>query len=411
MLLAPVKSLVSKFQSWRSERASNATFESRVAAPLRLKEILLPERHGSINIGAPKNGAALNLDPDQIKAQGYDGVRIKPAQAGTRSAVTCSAWNGNTIEVARRENFVVVLEDLDVSAGVSRAVSFGHQNQPVGPVSPGFELRAFRCKFFAPPPTSAGRSKWLVFGYQFDALFVDCIFYGYFLSEHDFYGHGSAGKGWAFLGCTFTSSGAEQIKVRSDSTETAYAGSAVRLIVRDCTFQNWYQDWSDRGGAGIVVQGGAVHGLVERCVFRGGLASEVVPANLRAHCIMISSEGESYDIDTGQNGGTGFGNGHWIIRDCAFFAYSDVPWRNDVIRFGRNGGTQKAAKSVRILRCGVWGQNLILGVTEVGSLKVEGCNTPAIAAYCRDTLHMDTHFEATFPTSTRRVPLSEGISR
>jgi hypothetical protein len=409
-LLKPLRTVASFASSRLAERATNKALEARVAEKLNLLEIRLPASHGSINIGAPKNGAALNINPDEIKAQGYDGVRILPEAGLDRSELRCTAWNGITLEVARRENFVVVLQDLTVWGGVSRAVSFGHQNLSKI-VSPGFELRAYRCAFRAAAPTDAGRPKWLVFGYQFDGLFVDCVFDGYHLGEHDFYGHGSAGKGWAFIGCRFLSSGAEQIKVRSDATETGYAGPQVRLIVRECTFEEWYQDHSDRGGAGIVVQGGALHGLVERCVFRGGEATARVPANARAHCIMVSSEGLSYDIDTGAVDGTGYGNGHWVIRDCALWAHSDVPWRNDIIRFGRNGGTQKVAKSVRILRSGIWGRMVQLGVTEVGTLRVEGCNTPALADFCRNTLGMFTSSEAFFPTSTRRVPLSEGISR
>lgn len=409
-LLSPVRSVLSWASSRLAERATNKTLESRVAESLLLKDILLPAQHGSINVGAPRNGAQLNIDPDELRAQGYDGIRIRPEPGLPRAMLRCTAWNGITIEVARRPDFRVVLEDLTVEGGVSRAVSFGHQNL-TKVVSPGFELRAYRCRFVAPPPGASGRPKWLVFGYQFDGLFVDCVFDGKNLSEHDFYGHGSAGKGWFFLGCTFLSSGAEGIKVRSDATETGYAGSTVRLIVRDCTFEDWYQDHSDRGGAGIVVQGGACHGLIERCVFIGGEETPSVPANARAHCIMISSEGLSYDIDSGVVDGPGFGNGHWVIRDCAFWAHSDVPWRNDIIRFGRNGGTQKVAKSFRLERCGVWGQNVQLGVTDVGRLVVTGCNTPELARICRERFGMDTRFEAFFPTSTRRVPLSEGISR
>jgi hypothetical protein len=136
-----------------------------------------------------------------------------------------------------------------------------------------------------------------------------------------------------------------------------------------------------------------------------------VPANARAHCIMVSSEGLSYDIDTGREGGTGYGNGHWIIRDCALWAHSEVPWRNEIVRIGRVAGSQKAAKSVRIQRCVMVGQQVIVAVTDVASIKVEGCNTPALLARARAELDMDTRFEATIPTSTRRVPLSEGFSR
>lgn len=408
-LLNPIKSVVSWASSRLSERSTNKLLESRVAETLRLKEIRLPARHGSINIGAPKNGAAMNINPDELIAQGYDGVRIMPTAELDRAELYCSAWNGVTLEVARRADFVVVLQDLRIFGGDSRAVSFGHQNL-TRELLPGFELRAYRCEFIA-TAQSEGRPKWLVFGYQFDGLFVDCIFDGYHLAEHDFYGHGSAGKGWAFIGCKFLSSGAEQIKVRSDSTETAYAGKLVRLIVRDCTFDDWGQEHSHRGGgAGIVVQGGAMHGLVERCVFTGGPANGVFQANERGHCVMGSSDGLSYDIDTGAVD-TGYGNGHWVIRDCAFWAHSDVPWRNDIIRFGRNGGTQKAAKSLRIERCGIWGQNVQLGVTEVGRLTVTGCNTPEIALLCRERFGMDTRFEAYFPTATERIPLSRGISR
>jgi len=46
-----------------------------------------------------------------------------------------------------------------------------------------------------------------------------------------------------------------------------------------------------------------------------------------------------------------------------------------------------------------------------GRSAIRTCNTPAIRAYCQQRLGMDVTEEATYPTSVRRIPLSEGIIR
>ena len=255
------------------------------------------------------------------------------------------------------------------------------------------------------------RPKWLFFSYQADVVLLKVRFRGKEAVEHDAYLHGVAKHGAYVRWCTFESAGAECFKVRSDTTETAWAGPDARYYILDSEFRDWHQPHSWRGGGGIVAQGSAGHWRIERCRFYGGPALGDVTAKDRSKAIMFSSEGLSYDQATGQPD-VGFGNGHVLIRNVAVEGFSETDWGNSVIRCARNGGSQLSARSFTIEASGVWGERLVVQAGDLppGALQIRGCNTAALRDYCR-SVGMAAVVEVTFPTSSRRVPLSEGISR
>jgi hypothetical protein len=380
-----------------------------LARPLNLYEIRLPAGDvGSINIAFFRNGASMQLDPQAWLSQGYDGVRLIGAGVD-RTVIRCNAWDGRTIAVGRHPG-VVQLEGVTLYAGNTSATQIGEQNF-TGQTVPAFGFRFYESKAIVPEPGSLGRSKWLLFGYQSDVHLRDVELDAYHALEHASYWHGHAKRGLLWERVTMRASGAEGCKIRSDATETAWAGPNAWTIVRGSSFRNWHQPWSSRGGAAIVLQGAATHVLIEGSTFWGGGAAGHIESQMRSKAIMISSEADSFDQATGARG-TGFGNGFVSIRRCALRGYSDYDWHNTIIRCAPNSGTQKAARGLLIDQCGVWGKNMIVqtgGMPERTTL-IQRCNSPAVRSYC-DAIGMDTTHEATFPTAARRVLLSEGIVR
>lgn len=376
----------------------------------RLFEMRLPAGDVSgIDIDYATSSGHTKLWSRDWLAHGYDGIRI--IGAGRDATHMRPTWDDTTFRAVQHSG-LVQMEELTIHCGAARGVFFGLQNTAKRPPDPKFQLLMLNgAKVIADPPRAGmNRStKWGIFGYQSDVFLQDVELDCYFAAEHSSYWHGFSKRGLMWERVTMRASGAEGCKVRADSTETAPTpGAAITII--DSTFRNWYQTWSDRGGAGLVVQGGAADVSLDRCVFWGGGALPGVPSNARSHCVMISSEGLSYDTEGGT---TGPGNGHVRLHACAMEGLSTVDWNNSILRVARNGGTQSAAKSVTVDSCGLWGALMLVQITDVpsGEVKILNCNTPALRNYCGHALGMNVNHEATFPTSVRKVPISEGIHR
>lgn len=328
------------------------------------------------------------------------------------------------------ETVTATLEGVASSFRVTAATPIGVREQPVD--QPDGQIRALelvqRGHYARPPPyqalptstngsgtgttiTLGHRPTWLLFAYNADLLARRCTFNAREAVEHASYWHGFSEAGALVVDCDFEGSGAEGFKVRSDASETAWAGPNQWIILRDCTFRDWFQPWSWRGGAAIVLQGTGAHVLVERCTFWGGLPVGPLTGKDRCKAVMVSSEGGSYDQETGAVG-TGFGNGWVVVRDCYAWGTSEVDWSNTIARVGRNGGTQRAARGFLLERSGLFGPKMIVQMGDVpsGMAVIRDCNGAAQIAYATG-IGMPTSPEATFPTSSRRVPLSEGIRR
>jgi hypothetical protein len=373
----------------------------------RLFEIRLPERdHGSINISSWRtNGSALNLDPREWLDQGYAGVLI--VGVGTSPThILSNLGDGRGLYVSRHPG-VVRLETVHVHSGYAEAVHFGEAN-PGRTIVPRFRLEMIGCQASVPPPTAFGRSKWCLFGYQSDLWLEDVVLDAYHAAEHASYWHGFARHGLYWKRVTIEGSGAEGCKVRSPYTETGWPGPRARIQLIDCLFKNWHQTWTDRGGAAVVVQGGAADISVLGCVFRGGSALPGIPANRRSRAIMISSENVSYGIDGTPD--VGPGNGRVVIRRCAVSGGPGAEdWNNsELIRVQRNSGSQPAARSVLIEGCGLWGLREHVSVGEItGRFLLQGCNTQEAREACNG-IGMDTEHEASILGGGRIIPCSEG---
>jgi hypothetical protein len=377
--------------------------------PERLFDVILPAGDvPGFDIDIPFGTGQRKFWSGDWLSKGYDGVRFIGAGV-QHTHVYAAGHNGISILVDRHPG-IVQLENLTLHAGYAKGVHFGIANRSVRP-PPRFKLRMVGCHGIVPPPAvGQGRTKWLLFGYNSDVELIDCELDATHASEHASYWHGFAKRGLLWERVKVIGSGAEGCKVRSDVAETAWVGKGVRVVVRNSEFKNWYQTWSDRGGAAIVMQGGAADIVVESCLFWGGGSLGSLPASSRSKCIMVSSEGDSYDILTGRVG-VGFGNGFVVVKNSAMRGGPGQENYTTILRVGQNGGTQQAARGVLVENCGIWGQRMSLQFEKVpaGKIKVVGCNTPEIRSRS-EALGMDTTHEAGIPTSSRVIPVSEGIA-
>lgn len=370
--------------------------------PGRLYEVRLPRGDvGSINIDWFRNGASVNLSSSEWLGQGYAGVRF----IGDGTQIRCDSWDGTTVSVGRHAG-IVSFENVTIWPGYAMGVRLGEQNF-TGSVVPEFQFRFVNSELLTSP--EGPRAKWGIFSYNCDLLYKDCRFDGRFLNEHDSYAHGFAKLGARVIRTKFDSAGAECFKVRPDRSETAPVDGVPLVEFDNCTFKDWYQDWSWRGGAAIVLQSSSSNLRIHDCLFYPGAGTASVPGHLRSRCVMVTSEANSYPVIAQGSSGQLFGNGYIIIRRSGFGGQKGPDWGSTLIRVGQNSGEYLAARAFLMEDCGAWGENLLvqLGQIPVGKVRISGCNTPEIRQRSQD-LGLDATHEVRVPTSTRLVPLSSG---
>lgn len=376
---------------------------------MSLYELRLPAGDvPGLNIDVDFQTGAEKLWSRDWLSKGHEGIRII-GQGADKTHMRCRSFDGITFMAARHPG-LVQLEALTVHAGYSKAVHFGLADKS-RPLAPKFKLKMVGCKGYVPPPAAGmGRTKWLLFGYNSDVELEDCALDATHASEHASYWHGFSKGGLSWRNVLVAGSGAEGCKVRSDTTETLWAGKGVRVRLQGCEFKDWYKPWSDRGGAAVVLQGAAADLWIDSCLFWGGATEGPIPASSRAKCVMVSSEGDSYDMLTGRPN-AGFGNGFVVVKNSAMRGGPGQENYTTILRVGCNGGSQKAARGVLVEGCGIWGQRMSVQLKDVpsGKVAIRSSNTPAIRERS-EALGMDTTHEAGVPTASRVVPISEGFA-
>jgi hypothetical protein len=462
---APATSAPRKLTTWQKLGIGTAIAAAGTTATLtllpegpKLYEIHLgPGDHPGVNIDwITRNGAPIlnaktwmdDGDDNDPEPDDYDGVAFIGAGVDV-THIRCTSWDGITIAVKRQKG-IVRFENLTVHSGYDRGSAFGEQNLSKQAV-PGFRIELVNVKGLVDPPetyrdrravktgqvspydgtlTAPGsddvplkagqlvphdgtivgpprRPKWMWFAYNADLYARNVETLAREAVEHGYYWHGFSEVGMDLADC-YTESGAEGVKARCDALETAWTPNA-QIFIRRCEFRDWFQVWSWRGGAAIVMQGtGAKLIYIEHCLFWGGEQLGAIPANMRSKCVMISAEGASYDAYTGAVG-TGFGNGIVAIVECAFVGGGVSPaWHNTLVRVGTNGGTQMAAKRVYLVGSALYGDGYIASIGNVpdGRTTINGCNTPTIKAFC-DRIGMSTAKEAVCYLGGKTVPLSQ----
>lgn len=384
----------------------------RLSRPLNLYEIVLPD--GDVTgfaIDYAGSTGLRKLRSSDWLARGYDGVRLV-GQGPGRTHMR-AGWDGIGL-LSNRHPGVVQLEQLTLHAGFDRATAFGLQNFS-GVTEPKFQLRMIDAEAVVDPPGPDGkRSKWLLFGYNSDVYLRNVRLDATHAREHASYWHGFSKWGSLWDNVTVDGSGAENDKTRSDHTETAWHGPDAWILRNRVRYKNWYQLWSDRGGAALVAQNPSASVLMNECVAWGGAALGSLPSHIRSKCFMFSSEGLSYDTATGRkDAANGYGLGTITLRRCMARGVpgdESPAWHNTLIRAARNGGVMKCAPSIELIDCGGYGKGMIFSAQDVDDVLVRGCNTPSIAEFCANVLGFDVRDEITVNGNPRH-PLSLGYSQ
>jgi len=365
------------------------------------------------------SGAVLaGLHPDkarQLRAEampgsfwldrGHPGVRFRGAGIGK----THVRPNGveDTIIVDRHRGRVL-LEDLTVHCGSRKGVFFGLVHKGA-PVVPEFKLEATRVYMVSDPPAEgAGFSTvWGFFGYQSDVVLRDVRIFHRFGAEHASYWHGFARDGLLWENVVVESSGSEQCKVANRPSECDRVATA-RIVVDGCTFQDWKQPGSWRGGGGCVFQGTGVDIVVRRSRFFGG-------AGDRSRALMIDDGGLDYYGAVDGLPGEGPANGRVWVLESGFFTGPGVGTELSLaMRAGnlnRNAG-HDVVRSLIVRGSAFYGTRtqVQLGDVPAGKLELSGCNTPAIAQLCA-LLGYPNAPETYIPLRDRLSLVSEGLRR
>lgn len=273
----------------------------------------------------------------------------------------------------------------------------------------------------------ATTTKWGLFGYQVDFDVRGCTLNLKYSAEHILYLHGFAKDGLRWSHNVAIASGAEQIKLTDRPWEASWVSTATALIT-DSAFADWYQEWSWRGGAGIVDQGAGIDLTVRRCRFFNIGASGTILPSSRTRCIMVDDGGDNdgngvqdfysaADITiAGQlvragTAGRGVANGNVTIEDCFLTAGPGADSLSTMIRVGRNGGgSWYAARSFTFRDSAAYGDRLQIQLRDVvpGKVLITGCNTPALKSVAT-SLGINTASELKIPLSNRLANLSEGL--
>ncbi len=398
-------------------------FESTVPAAMemsmnpnegKLMEIRLEEGDvPGLNLGWVTTNGARRYNPQDWLSQGYAGVRFI-GKGRDKTWIRNASWDSNTIAagnfpgIVRLESLSIECATPDKGKGIHYGLPLAKDGIPRGSVDPSRSLQLFDCNVNAADRFAGeGSSTWGIFTYNVDVVLESVTIDGAFNNEHNLYAHGTAGQGIFVKDCDFKSSGAEGLKLRSDSSETLWAGPLVTVKVENTRFADWYQPWSWRGGAAIVVQGGAAHVDVKNCTFHPGKGHDKAGDYTRSYCFAVSGEGDSYDILTGRIS-EGFGNGYVRLQNCLMESSGPGPsWLKTIARVGSNAGSQIPAMGVLIKNCGIWGENMSVQIAQdIPFWAIEGCNTERIAEYARANYGMAAEHEAVY-FSNGLKPISE----
>lgn len=348
---------------------------------------------------------------------GYQGFRFVGQGAGVthvKSPVSLNVWHDATIWIGPFDGPVELVgmtihnaRNKAVHAGLATLSWSGSAFVVTRPVLPNFSVSLTDCEVVHDKEPSGIRAKWGLFGYQVDWKLQRVTIDWKEGVEHASYEHGYAKVGSIWLNVDVLSSGAEGSKVRNDSQEIQWVRGA-QIVRKGCSFRDWYQPWSWRGGAGIVLQGTGCDILIKRCKFYGS-------AGLRGRCISIDDGGtrvdgrpDYYDAVTGAIGGK-YANGYAIIQECALYggpgvsSYSDL--MNVVNWHSRADYPHSVTRGTLVIDSGAWGTKM-LGKFGNGSWSVSGCNTQQARDWA-ESLGMDATSEAMI-NANPLIPFSKG---
>ena len=352
-------------------------------------------------------GNQKKLHSSQWLSQGYDGILFKGMGRGLSRIRPIADDNF----FVGPHNAYVAFESCTIGVksvvGKGKAVHMGLAN-PTGPILPNF-----KCILRDVELDAEDQFVWGLFGYQSDWELIDVHFNASMAQgrEHNLYAHGFAKDGAYYERVKMDGCGAECLKHTARPGESRWVKDAL-IHIKSCTFKNWNQPWSWRGGAGFTAQGSSANILIEGSRYYGGATMD------KAHCIMLDDSGTDYYSAIDGTPGQGPANGHVIIRNTGG-ALNGVsqPWNNGICRIGTlQGGTgvHHCARTLLVDNCGFYGENTLFmiggagGDSIFGPAAIRNCNTPQV----RDimgALGFKVDVETRIAGPTGVIPMSQGI--
>lgn len=355
-------------------------------------------------------GFSIDYAGDQLKrydssewlSKGFDGVLFRGAGRQLTTIVDNPGYQRASVFIGPH-NGVVAFEGLTIETSEDCAIQAGVEKPQR---FPKFQVRLQNVHVQARPTTLQGiRSVWGLFTFGADTWLEDVSFNCTNTTEHASYSHGYALRGSRWVRVTVQGSGAENDKHATRPWEMHFTPNAS-IYRADCTYQNWNQPWTWRGGAGIVVQGAAADVVVERCVFYGGKDAS------HCRCVMIDDGQVGIQGHYGMDGSLGGfpANGWIILNDCGVSGSGTLGTSSPVVRVGTVYGESRAtARGFLMEDCGAYGKLAVMQIANVptGRIIVRRCNTEGIESTC--AAHgFDTSSEVMIPLKDKLLPVSAG---
>jgi hypothetical protein len=359
--------------------------------------------------GAGWTGQTVNFLPFW-RYNGYDGVHI----VGKGKDETIIGDHVPISLLLSRHGGCYVLENLSIKCGPvggtgkGRGILVGNDAANVDdPVHTKLVLK--NCRVFCP---DEWRTAWGVHSYQTDLVYKDTIFDMKNSVEHASYAHGFSNKGALIERCEVTGVGAEGFKFTARPRTEYYPEgwdysrskhhemdgmhpplngpeqSAIRIY--HTTIRDWEQEWSWRGGGGVVIQGAGAN------VHLKGNQFYARDDHRRGRCIMIDDGGWEHFSPDGIAGEPP-ANGHILIEECLMVGAGSFEgtWPNaqPLVRIGKISGnldSGQIARSFQMKDCGLYGPQTILEIQNMSDKwSYEDCNTEEVGAIAKTLIGDD----------------------
>ena len=315
-----------------------------------------------------------------FRGQGRDVTFLKPDAA--------NQWVDSNVFIGPHSG-IVRFSKMTIGSARTKCIHAGLENHVLPIKKLKIEIR--NCRVVTDPPkayppqTGLSRVKWALFGYQCDWDVRNTVIDNRESVEHALYAHGFAETGVLWRNVHVVASGAEGLKVTARPGECMWVQGA-KVIVQDCKIENWYQDWSWRGGGGIVCQGSGADIEVTRTYLLGSRDYN------RSRCFMVDDSGLDFYGPDGQ-AGVGAANGHVILHQVAGISMPGPDWYSNIARIGtlRPDRPQPlCARSLTMTQCGFYGDKTLLNLARnaiEGAVSISDCNSPGIKNFLQSLGH------------------------
>lgn len=405
-----------------SAPASGLTSTSTDPAPPIVPDDLLEVPLAPLPGGAAYPGLTIALGslstPSNIKFEpsswaGHSGLHFKGTDPLVRTKMQSTGYH-TTVALGRNSGFII-FENIEFQTAIADGKRIHVWAGVDAPNKPDFVQATamfVNCSWTCPDIPSGKYGVWGLFTDQFDIILIDCEFHTQKLYEHAMYWHAFGQLGAYLNGVEVFASGAigAQLTARpgpmyyTDPAKLAKAKHALPgpeedwfhpttgafVYMKDCTFRDWFQSWSWRGGAGAALQGAGVSMLFEDCRWLD-FDDHSSPA------VGMTNSGVEHFDPLGVAGDEP-SMGDMIFRRCFLYAgpNGNANWPPLVDMSAQGTLSPTIARSVTFEDCGLYGNRRRVTLRQVlnDDITVVGCNTPAIEAEASLVWGMDTTYEA-----------------